>query len=209
MNTDYFRDLPNELPMNLKDSEFKIQAQMIDPDYVNDDNEYGKIKVIYKSNLASGGEESWTNEDIDLVPCESFQDNPWDDNFLCPDWSDEHVMFANYQYTETAWTRLLVEKCDTEERALLGKTCKSEDEINEYYATKLFQVKAEMELPELESKNISTFSRKVQQDLFFQSTINNSTLIGKEFTVLRNKIVLEDNMLGIIDEEIEHEIIDI
>jgi hypothetical protein len=66
-----------------------------------------------------------------------------------------------------------------------------------------------MELPELESKNISTFSRKVQQDLFFQSTINNSTLIGKEFTILRNKIVLEDNMLGIIDDEIEHEIIDI
>jgi hypothetical protein len=35
------------------------------------------------------------------------------------------------------------------------------------------------------------------------------TLIGKEFNVLRNKIVLKDNLFGIFNEEIEHEIIDI
>jgi hypothetical protein len=104
---------------------------------------------------------------------------------------------------------LLIERCDSEERAKLNKTCKSEDEINVYFATKIFHVKAQQELAELESKNISTFSRKTHTDLFYQTVVNNDTLIGKEFTVLRNKIVLEDNLLGIIDEEHEHQIIDI
>jgi hypothetical protein len=34
-------------------------------------------------------------------------------------------------------------------------------------------------------------------------------MLAKEFHVLRNKIVLEDNLIGIIDVEKEHEIIEI
>ncbi len=45
MNTSYFRDLAEEEPMKLKDSEFKIQAQIKNPDFNNEDNEYGKIRV--------------------------------------------------------------------------------------------------------------------------------------------------------------------
>jgi hypothetical protein len=45
MNYLYYRDLENEEPMKLKDSQFKIQAQFIDQEYDNNDNEYAKIKM--------------------------------------------------------------------------------------------------------------------------------------------------------------------
>jgi hypothetical protein len=99
--------------------------------------------MLYKSNLRNP-DETWTTEEVSLVPCEDFtKSSNWDSYFLCPDWNDEHVMFANYQYSQTAWIRLLLQRCDSDERAKLNKTCKSEDEIDEYFAKNVFHVKAQ------------------------------------------------------------------
>jgi hypothetical protein len=106
-------------------------------DFNNDDNEYGKISMLYKSNL-DNPEEKWITEEVDLVPCEDFSENPWDDNFWCPAWTDKHVLFADYYHETTAWLRLLVTRCDTEERAKLNKSCKNDTEIDEYFASNIF-----------------------------------------------------------------------
>jgi hypothetical protein len=115
--------------------------------------------MLYRSNLGNPGEDKST-EEVNMVPCEDFSQDLYDNYFLCPDWSDEHVLFTNYNYDETAYLRLAVLKCDPEERAYLNKTCKSDEEINEYFATNVFSVKAQQEHPDLESKNIDEFSRK-------------------------------------------------
>jgi hypothetical protein len=68
---------------------------MVDPEFNNDDNGYGKIKMLYKSNLGNPGEKK-TTEEVNMVPCEDFSQDLYENNYLCPDWSDEHVLFTNY-----------------------------------------------------------------------------------------------------------------
>jgi hypothetical protein len=61
------------------------------------------------------------------------EDDRWITPIYCPDWSNQHVMFSNWEKEKYTWFRLAVHKCDPERRALKGKTCASEDEINEYF----------------------------------------------------------------------------
>jgi hypothetical protein len=40
-----------------------------------------------------------------------------------------------------------------------------------------------------------------------QTPLNTKAVNGKEFHIYRDKIVLEDDLIGIFDDEVEHEII--
>jgi hypothetical protein len=46
-----YLDLKNEDPYYLKGSEFKIYVSIGDPDFDNDNNEYGTIQMHYYSNV--------------------------------------------------------------------------------------------------------------------------------------------------------------
>jgi hypothetical protein len=37
-------------------------------------------------------------------------------NVYCPEWSDEHSLYANYNYDIHSWLRLAVHKCNPVER---------------------------------------------------------------------------------------------
>jgi hypothetical protein len=56
----------------------------------------------------------------------------------CPDWNDEHVMFTNYREAITSWFRVAVHRCNPERRALKGKTCASDDDINDFFSQNIF-----------------------------------------------------------------------
>jgi hypothetical protein len=60
----------------------------------------------------------------------------------------------------------------------------------------------------MDAEDYTDFSRPYFIDINYQNPINNVTVIGKEYNVVRNKIVLEDNLIGIIDNDIIHEIVD-
>jgi hypothetical protein len=47
-------------------------------------------------------------------------------------------MYTNYRETVSSWFRLAVHKCNPERRALKGKTCASEEEINEFFTQNIF-----------------------------------------------------------------------
>ena len=56
----------------------------------------------------------------------------------CPDWSDKHELRASYRHNLKSWVRLAVHKCDNETRALEGKVCKSDEEINQWLYSNIY-----------------------------------------------------------------------
>jgi hypothetical protein len=49
MQSEFFRDLENEEPLYLKDSDVKVWSSFSDPDFDNDDSEFAEIRVHYKN----------------------------------------------------------------------------------------------------------------------------------------------------------------
>jgi hypothetical protein len=49
-------------------------------------------------------------------------------------------MKANYYHDEYSWFRLAVHRCDKERRALKGKSCATEDQIDKFFETNLFSM---------------------------------------------------------------------
>lgn len=60
----------------------------------------------------------------------------------------------------------------------------------------------------MDAEDYLDFAKQYFIDINYQNPINNVTVIGKEYNVVRNAIVLEDNLIGIIDKDITHEIVD-
>jgi len=60
----------------------------------------------------------------------------------------------------------------------------------------------------MDAADYMDFVREYFVDINFQHPINNVTVTGKEYNIVRNKVVLEDGLLGIVDNDITHEIID-
>jgi hypothetical protein len=77
-----------------------------------------------------------TNDYVDPIAAELW----YPGTLYCPDWQDRHVLYATYRQDIHAWLRLAVKRCDKEERALLGKTCASDEEINDFLATTIYTI---------------------------------------------------------------------
>ena len=63
----FIRNLEADGPFYLKDSEFKIIAQMIDSEFDNDDNPYIKMRMTMSSSYETKAEEE--KFEIPLVKC--------------------------------------------------------------------------------------------------------------------------------------------
>jgi hypothetical protein len=50
MQSEFFRDLNNEQPLQLKDSDFKVWSSFTDPTFNNDDSEFAEIRLHYYNN---------------------------------------------------------------------------------------------------------------------------------------------------------------
>jgi len=105
--------------------------QITNKDFDNDDNPYIKIRSKIKTNKGI--------TQMDMVPCEDISWVPDDlikkwyvGQFYCPDYTNEHFMLASYYHDEYSMVWYDIMKCDPEERALLGKECASNDEIDDY-----------------------------------------------------------------------------
>jgi hypothetical protein len=68
ISSNEYRDLKNEEPFKLKDSNFKIYTSIGDPDFDNDDNEYGSIQMHYYSNRVTKNT-SYPTDNVKMVPC--------------------------------------------------------------------------------------------------------------------------------------------
>ena len=77
---------------------------------------------------------------IPLKICDADFDGVWIDpniNKYCPNFTDEHFIYGDYYSSPGSWFRLAIQFCDPIERASQGKSCKSEDEIEEYFSNTL------------------------------------------------------------------------
>jgi hypothetical protein len=138
-----FLDLEKEEPYKLKGSNVKIYASIGDVDFDNDDNEYGTIEMHYYSNRETRNT-TYPKDNVKMVPCDvenagEIYKQLWHPGLVyCPEWSDEHALFTNYNYDIHSWLRLAVHKCDPEQRAKVGKSCKSDQEIDKYFDSNLY-----------------------------------------------------------------------
>lgn len=60
----------------------------------------------------------------------------WKSNTIkkyCPQFSDSDFIYGDYFSEKFSWYRLVIHTCDLVERAAEGKTCKSPEEIDEYF----------------------------------------------------------------------------
>jgi hypothetical protein len=79
--------------------------------------------MYYYSNLETKNA-TYPEEEIPMVPCTNEYVDPnvmelwYPGTIYCPDWNDEHVLFATYRHNLNAWLRFSVKRCDKEARAL-------------------------------------------------------------------------------------------
>jgi hypothetical protein len=66
----FIKSLDEDGPFLLQDSQFKIFAQMIDPEFNNDDNEYIKFKMSMHTSYET---EEEVKIDIPLAPCTDIE----------------------------------------------------------------------------------------------------------------------------------------
>ena len=141
----FFRDLEDEAnSFWLKDSDVKIWTTFSDENYNNDDNPYARIEMEYKTRLDVG--EGGPKGTINLVECKDQFNEFLTEDMLefvpgpiyCPDFEEHHRLMANYNFQRRAWLRISVHVCDNETRALVGKECASDAEIQDYFDTNLF-----------------------------------------------------------------------
>ena len=145
MSTDYYRDLEDEEGLWLKDSEFKVWASFSTAEFDNDDNPWATIRLHYLSNeVTQNG--TYPQEEVPMIPCTNEFIDPnvvdlwYPGTIYCPDWTDRHRLLASYRHNIHSWLRLAVHRCDPERRALEGKECASDDEINEFLFKNIYTV---------------------------------------------------------------------
>ena len=51
----------------------------------------------------------------------------------CPQKNDQHFFYIDYNKEVSSWYSLAIYMCNPDKRALIGKTCKFQDEIEEYF----------------------------------------------------------------------------
>ena len=144
MQSTIFRDFndESEKPLKLKNSDVKIWASFSDPNFDNDDNQYATIKMHYFSNEITKNL-TYPEEEVPMVACQNEYLEPlvqaWYPGIIyCPDWKDNHTLSKNYLYETHSWSRLAVHRCDSEKRALVNKTCASDEEINKWLSQTIY-----------------------------------------------------------------------
>ena len=118
--------------------------------------------------------------------------------FYCPEWTDDHVLYNTYRGDIHTWIRLSVHRCDPERRALMGKECATDDKIDEFFSKNIFNMQMSRQAPDLDF-DTREFAKRYSVDIWYSNPVTNVSTQGKEFVIKKNKVVLEDNLLGIID----------
>ena len=217
MSTDNYKDMNEQPPYYLKDSNLRMWAHFADPEFDNNDSRYIKIRMHVNSNYESDYPDRYLEKQIGMVECENeFIDEAlvalwYTGKLYCPDYSEEDFMQSNYNYKKHSWMRLVVHRCDPEERALEGKDCAPIEEINEYVHSYVFSLSYQKMTPTIDSDSIyikDTF-QKYYVDADYSTPINNLTAVGKEFSIYQSKIILDDQLLGIFDNPEYIDIVDV
>lgn len=148
MQSEFFRDLANEEPLSLKDSDVKLYSSFVNPEFDNDDSEFAEIRLHYLSNVGTGMPYA-IPEEVPMMECDIKKidglDPEYDHPFYpgkiyCPDWKDEHMMFSDWNAPVSSWFFLAVHKCDPDRRALKGKECASDEKINDFFDENIFSL---------------------------------------------------------------------
>ena len=118
-------------------------ASFDDPDYDNDDSEFANIRLLYFSNQVTQ-DSTFPDEEVPMIPCQNeYMPNTTKDawypgTFYCPDWSEDHSLYATYKHDIKSYFRLEVHRCDPERRAKVGKECASRYDINLWFSKRIY-----------------------------------------------------------------------
>lgn len=84
---------------------------------------------------------------IDMVECDTelmehnLKEMWYPGKLWCPQYQEDHLLFANYNYAHHSWMRLGVHHCDPVQRAKEGKDCATKDQIDEYVHSYIFSLR--------------------------------------------------------------------
>ena len=140
MSSKFFTEFSQRDPYSLKGGDFEFKVAIVDTKFQNEDNPYGEFKLHKYSSIRdynsilTEGQKPTLDEIVELRDCNYGKSNDthtsgtvWDlkQTYYCPVWKDNDFLYGNYYSDKTAWYRLAMHECDPEERAKVGKTCKS------------------------------------------------------------------------------------
>lgn len=171
-----------------------------------DDNPYGEIKLHRYTNYENGG---GATDDliVDMVDCDYVDETNEEKNdlwnlkqkYLCPKFSETDILYGDYYSSKSSWLRLVVHKCDAKKRLSEGKTCATDEEIEQYFHQTLMALELKQVKPNLMQYDQVPLI-KYFVDGEYTSKAVKYLAKGQEFLLRESFIELEDTLLGIIDD---------
>ena len=211
----FIRNLESDGKLVLKDSEFKIIAQMIDREFDNDDNPYIKMRMTMNSNYETKEEED--KFEIPLVKCSGKSLVPdkllkewyYGQNY-CPEFQDIHFLYSNYFNDVSSWIKFRIDRCNSTQRGLENKSCESRENIDAYLSKTLFSMIQQRSTPNLaiseytglsdsDITDTSKMVRKYIDEISYDVVTSHTTVRSMDYNIERNEIYVEDDLFGIID----------
>ena len=145
---------------------FIIMASMLDQSFDNDDNPYIKFKFRQQSNFGKENSSDVDNIDIPMVKCSDEQvkllindfvrENWYYGQLYCPEFNESHFLYRNYYEEEYSIYQLQVHYCDPVERALQGKECATQEQIDKYMVENQMSIIQQKTIPNLDVSQYSS-----------------------------------------------------
>ena len=203
----------------LLDSDFDFKVVVGDTTFLNEDNPYGEFKlhryttIEDHTNILNEVEKPSRDEIIELRDCDfgkpKDKNSNWNlkNTYYCPVWKNTDFLYGNLYTPKTSWFRLAMHECDSEKRAKVGKTCKSKEEIQDYFFRTILALEVLSVKPDLTTYEKTPITRYFQ-DVTYSSKPIKDLVEASEIYLKESKIELEDDILGIIDVPVDHYILE-
>lgn len=158
----FFTEYEQRDPYFLKGGDLNFRVALIDSSFDNKDNPYGEFKLhrytTIRNNSNIIGEDEIPTQDliINLKECNKKDNDAWSSSsqkYYCPDFGDDDILYGDYYIPKNSWLRLAMHECDPTKRALLGKTCESKENIENYFQLKILNLQIESVKPDLTEYN--------------------------------------------------------
>lgn len=116
---------PNEgifLNESINGNVLKFSAYVNDPEFNNDDNPYGKLRLHIYTNMnnltdtsTKGFVPPFKDFEVPIVPCDNARDVDWANSKrkqYCPQFNETHFLYGGFYSQKFSWMRLTIHNCD-------------------------------------------------------------------------------------------------
>ena len=148
---------------------------------------------------------------IPLANCHNItEEHVWYGKALqyCPEYRPNDLLFGDFYTVKQSWMRLVVHRCNVEERKLVNKTCAPRDEQDQYLSDNILYLQMRKQVPALQSEDKAVLVPIMMDYDYTIHTAPNITLFS-EFSIMKSAIELQDSIMGLFDSPVEKEFAEI